>query len=188
AQPLLEQALRANPGYPVANTDLGVVLAAGGRIGEAIPHFEKELAISPRSAYAHSNYARALAQFGHLDQAIVQFRLAVEDEPDDASVHTNLGRALAMQHDPASAIAEFEKAIQLNPDYPTAHHYLGDALYFAQGRAAPALAQWRELLRLDPDNLAVLAQCAWVLATDPDPSLRNGSQAVEYAEHAARLR
>ena len=56
------------------------------------------------------------------------------------------------------------------------------------GRTADALAHWREVLRLDPDNLTVLAQCAWALSTDPDPALRNGNLAVEYAEHASRLR
>jgi tetratricopeptide (TPR) repeat protein len=188
AQPLFEQAIRTNPDYPNANADLGVVLAAAGRMDEAIPHFEKELALTPGSAYAHSNYARALAQFGRLDEAIVHFRKAVEAEPNDASVHTNLGRALAMQRNLPAAMAEFERAVQVNPDFPTAHHYLGDALYFGQGRTADALAHWREVLRLDPDNIAVLAQCAWALSTDRDPALRNGNLAVQYAEHASRLR
>ncbi len=188
AQPLFEQAIRTNPDYPNAQADLGVVLAAAGRMEEAIPHFEKELALSPGSAYAHSNYARALAQFGRLDEAIVHFRKAAEAEPNDASVHTNLGRALAMQRNLPAAMAEFERAVQVNPDFPTAHHYLGDALYFGQGRTADALAQWREVLRLDPDNLTVLVQCALALSTDPDPALRNGVLAVEYAEHASRLR
>jgi tetratricopeptide (TPR) repeat protein len=188
AQPLFEQAIRTNPDYPNANADLGVVLAAAGRMDEAIPHFEKELTLSPGSAYAHSNYARALAQYGRLDEAVVHFRKAVEAEPNDASVHTNLGRALALQRNLPAAMAEFERAVQVNPDFPTAHQYLGDALYFAQGRAARALAQWREVLRLDPDNLSVLTECAWALSTDPDPALRNGKLAVEYAEHASRLR
>jgi tetratricopeptide (TPR) repeat protein len=188
AQPLFEQALRTNPDYPNANADLGVVLAAAGQMQDAIPHFERELTLRPDSAYAHSNYARALAQFGWLDEAIVHFRKAAEAEPNDASVHTNLGRALAMQRNLPAAIAEFERAVQANPNFSTAHHYLGDALYFSQGRTADALAHWREVLRLDPDNLTVLAQCAWALSTDPDPALRNGALAVEYAEHASRLR
>ena len=188
AQPLFEQALRTNPECPNANADLGVVLAAAGRMDEAIPHFEKELALTPGSAYAHSNYARALAQFGRLDEAIAHFRKAVEAEPNDASVHTNLGRALAMRHDLPAAMAEFERAVQVNPDFSAAHHYLGDVLYFNQGRTADALVHWREVLRLDPDNISVLAQCARVLSTDPDPTLRNGALAVEYAEHASRLR
>jgi tetratricopeptide (TPR) repeat protein len=188
AQPLFEQAIRTNPDYPNANADLGVVLAAAGRLEEAIPHFERELSLAPGSAYAHSNYARALAQFGRLDEAVVHFRKAVEVEPNDAAVHTNLGRALAMQHNLPAAMAEFERAVQVNPDFPTAHHYLGDALYFGQGRTADALAHWREVLRLDPDNVTVLAQSALALSTDPDPALRNGNLAVEYAEHASRLR
>jgi Flp pilus assembly protein TadD len=43
------------------------------------------------------------------------------------------------------------------------------------------------VLRLEPNNLLVLNQIAWVLATNPAASIRNGNEAVELAERAVKL-
>ena len=49
------------------------------------------------------------------------------------------------------------------------------------------LAAQRELLSSRPDDIALLNETAWVLATNPNASIRNGAEAVELAERAVRL-
>ena len=56
-----------------------------------------------------------------------------------------------------------------------------------RGEYKAALAQLREALKLEPDRAAALRNMAWILATCPDPTVRNGPQAVGLAERAARL-
>jgi Flp pilus assembly protein TadD len=56
-----------------------------------------------------------------------------------------------------------------------------------QGKTPEALAHWREGLRVDPNHLALLSQTAWVLATCPEASVRNGAEAVELAKRAVQL-
>jgi tetratricopeptide (TPR) repeat protein len=56
-----------------------------------------------------------------------------------------------------------------------------------KGEAAEALAEWRRVLAAAPDHVAVLEQIARLLATSPEPSLRNGAEAVALAERAAEL-
>jgi tetratricopeptide (TPR) repeat protein len=63
----------------------------------------------------------------------------------------------------------------------------GDAFYYLRGNPSAALAEWRQVLRLRPDYLTVLNQTAWLLATNPDASIRNGVEAVELAQRAVRL-
>ena len=75
----------------------------------------------------------------------------------------------------------------LKPDFAEPYYNLGDTLFYLEGKAPEALAAWRAVLRIDPDHVAVLNQTAWVLATSPDASLRDGAQAVALAERAARL-
>jgi tetratricopeptide (TPR) repeat protein len=59
---------------------------------------------------------------------------------------------------------------------------------FRTGRANEAVAHWRESLEIKPDNMNAQANLAWVLATSPDASLRDGAKAIELArkvlEHA----
>ena len=49
------------------------------------------------------------------------------------------------------------------------------------------LAQQRELLRSRPDDVAVLNNAAWVLATSQDASVRNAAEAIELAQRAVGL-
>ena len=47
--------------------------------------------------------------------------------------------------------------------------------------------QFRRVLLLKPDQLDALNNLAWLLATSPDDTVRNGDEAVQHAEHACRL-
>ncbi len=38
-----------------------------------------------------------------------------------------------------------------------------------------------------PDDVALLNETAWILATNPNASIRNGAEAIELAERAAQL-
>ena len=67
-----------------------------------------------------------------------------------------------------------------------ARYYLGAAL-LKNGQRPQALAEWRQALRQAPDDLPLLNDTAWLLATSADPALRNGSEAVALGEHAVEL-
>ena len=54
-------------------------------------------------------------------------------------------------------------------------------------RVLTILARRRESLRLRPNDVALLNEIAWTLATSPNTSTRNGNDAVEMAERAAKL-
>jgi cytochrome c-type biogenesis protein CcmH/NrfG len=84
------------------------------------------------------------------------------------------------------AIGEFERAVQLSPGLVEARYNLGESL-MATGHGSEALAQWRQAIRQDPDNVQVLNETAWVMATSADALLRSGTEAVTLAEHAAQL-
>jgi len=79
-----------------------------------------------------------------------------------------------------------ERALEISPGLVDARYHLGAALMI-NGQRAQALAQWRQALRQAPDNLRVLNDTAWVLATCADAALRNGTEAVTLAEHAVEL-
>jgi hypothetical protein len=52
---------------------------------------------------------------------------------------------------------------------------------------AAQIAGFRETVRREPDSTVALNNLAFLLATAPDPALRNGSEAVSYAEQACAL-
>ena len=106
--------------------------------------------------------------------------------PGIADVHTNLGVALVWKKRPEDAIAQFRKAIEIDPGFVEAHRNLGDAYYYLQGKPGEAAAEWREVLRALPDDVPALTAIAWVLATWPAASIRNGAEAIKLAERAVQ--
>ena len=168
-----------------AHNNLGVVMAERGAIDEAIAHYRKALEIRPSSAEALNNLGVALAGRGEVDEAIADYQKALRIEPDDAKTHNNLGIALANRGRMDEAIAHYRKALEIKPDSAKAHFNLGLALD-RQGKTADAVIQWRESVRLQPDHTNFLNQLAWVLATCPTESIRNGAEAVDLAERAVR--
>ena len=84
------------------------------------------------------------------------------------------------------AIKLLGKALAIQSDQPITRYNLGLVLY-RQGRSAEARQQWSELLRLHPENTDALNQLAWVLATDPEASIRDDAKAVEMAQRAVKL-
>jgi hypothetical protein len=77
-------------------------------------------------------------------------------------------------------------ALSVTEENPIAHAYLGVAL-LARGDATGAAAQWREAARIEPGDRVVANNLAWLLATSPDPRVRDGAEAVTHAERAARI-
>jgi tetratricopeptide (TPR) repeat protein len=182
-----EQALAIEPDDARAHNNLGLALARQGRYDEAIPHYEKALQLDSRYDVIHLNLGRALAAKGRLDEAIPHLQVAAERSPDNAEVQQSLGQALMARGRLPDALPHFESAVRINPGLADAHYFLGMCLYFAKHDTASALAEWRAALRVAPDSLGPLNQAARVLAVSPDPALRNGAEAVELAQRAARI-
>jgi tetratricopeptide (TPR) repeat protein len=188
------KALLMDPNSAEGHNNLGRVLVIKGDLDQAIAHFRKALEAVPDSASVRSNLGQALAKSGGVltlkgsfDEAIQQFQSALEATPDSAEVHNGLAVALVRKGRLDEAVWHFEKAVALKPDFVEPYFNLGDTLFYLEGKAPEALAAWRAVLRIDPNHVAVLQQTAWVLATSPEASLRDGAQAVALAERAARL-
>jgi len=56
-----------------------------------------------------------------------------------------------------------------------------------KGQVREVLVHGRTALKLQPDNPALLSSLAWVLATWPEPAIRNGTEAVALGQRAERL-
>ena len=56
-----------------------------------------------------------------------------------------------------------------------------------EGKTAEALDHYRSVVRLKPNWPEVLNNLAWLLATHPDPGVRDGGEALQLAQWAAQL-
>ena len=72
------------------------------------------------------------------------------------------------------------------PDYGQARGSLDTALA-QRADVLKELAQQRESLQSSPNDLALLNDLAGTLATNPNGSVRNGAEAVDFAQRAVKL-
>jgi Flp pilus assembly protein TadD len=77
----------------------------------------------------------------------------------------------------------FQRALLSHPNDAQTQFQLAQLLS-RQGSTTEAIAHYREGLRLKPDAPEGLNNLAWILATDPDESKRNGAEAVRLAAQA----
>jgi Flp pilus assembly protein TadD len=180
-----QKALDLRPDAPGHN-NLGAALLQSGRVDDAILHFRKAVALQPGYAEAHDNLGIALSQIGQVNEAIREFQRALAIRPDHAESHYNLGLVLSMNGRADEAIVHLEKSLAAEPNDAAAHANLGVALV-RKGRFHEATAHFETSLRLQPDNADTCKNLAWLLATCPDASARNGTKAIELAEKAVRL-
>jgi tetratricopeptide (TPR) repeat protein len=178
-----ERAAAINPADAEAQNNLGVTLFGIGRPDDAIDHYQKALGVRPDYAEASCNLANALIAKGDLDGAIAQYKACLAAIPDQEEAQYNLASALLREGRTDEAIVEYQKVLHIHPESADAHANLGIA-WLAKGRARDAMAEYTKALQVSPENLAALSNLAWLLATSPDPTLRNGSEAVRLAERA----
>jgi len=180
------KALQINSDYAAARLNLGNALFQKGSLDEAIAEFQKALQINPAFADAHLNLGLVLFQKGGVDEAITEFQSALRIKPEYAEAHYNMGTAFLQKGRMDDAITEYQNALQINPDYVEAHSNLGNILA-QRGRAGEAIAHFQKALQIAPANPTIQNSLAWLLATCPEASLRNGQKAVELAEQANAL-
>ena len=189
-----QAAVNVWPSSPTFQAKLGKALLRKGLNDEAVVHFQKAIELASHRtdterAELQSDIGNELLQKGLVDEAIVQFQQALELASADRIIHNDYGNALLRKGRVDEAIVQFQKALDSGVEdayAPTIHYNLGNALR-QKNLLSEAVAQYREALKRAPRLVAAQDNLAWTLATAPDASLRNGSQALELATQANQL-
>jgi Flp pilus assembly protein TadD len=148
-----------------AHSNLGIALAATGKVDAAFEEYKKAIQIEPNSSKTYNNYGTALAQTGRMREAIEQFQKAVEINPGNASAHTNLGGALAQEGRMSEALEHCRLAIELDPKLADAENNLGGVLALAGG-LGEAETHFRTAVALAPDSVNYRMNMARILAAE----------------------
>ncbi|MFC1654459.1 tetratricopeptide repeat protein [Myxococcota bacterium] len=85
-----------------------------------------------------------------------------------------------------AAISNLKKSAELQPDDPRSQLNLARTLAHIN-RHAEAIVYYRKVLKLTPKDPRLLNELALLLATHPDPKIRNGKEAVKLSRRACRL-
>ena len=179
------QWMKTDPRSLNAHNSLAVVLTMDGRLEEAGIHYQEALKIAPDNAQAHANLANLRLQQGRFQKAYDLLQESLRLDPTSYATHNSLGAMMLGQGKTEQAVPYLARALSLNSENQQAHANLANALAH-QGKTRQAVHHYREALRLHPGWPHVANRLAWILATDPNPEIRAGAEAVELAEHFCR--
>ena len=178
-------AARYAPSVPDAHFKLGVVREKLGKYEEAASAYRDAILLESNYAAAHNNLANLLAEDGKLDEAIQHYRQAIMADSKLGSAHHNLAKLLRRRGDFDGAIQQLRITANLEPTRADIQLELGETLVLSK-QYADAIDAFRRALKLRPQDAVVGNDLAWLLATCPDPRLRDAKQAVAIGERLAK--
>ena len=137
---------------------------------------------------ADSNYRKAYVALGHMlldnrsfDVAdrLLSRALQLDNTDADTVVLDAMARLGLHKFEDAEKLCRF--ALTLQPDHLTARYNLAFALQQLK-RHREAAESYAAVLKLSNGQVMAANNLAWILATSPDDSLRNGREAVRIAQ------
>jgi len=129
--------------------------------------------------FAFAFAARVQASYWRDSETLWTHTIAVTKE--NYFAHASLADLLMRRGRVNEAIEHSEEALRIRPGDANAQNNLGLALLQA-GETKRAVTHLEKALDVDPGQMNAEVNLAWVLATSPDDSLRNGARAVQLAE------
>ena len=156
AAALCRKALKINPVYAHAHTNLGLSLIDLERFDEGMAHLERACELDPSmeryygtAAGAKYTAGTAYEHKGDIVRAIAQYRESLEIEPNSFDTRFRLGVCLKNTGRPEEAETQFAEALKIKPDDARTYFNLGLVLAM-QKKTEQAVEQYREAIRLDP--------------------------------------
>jgi tetratricopeptide (TPR) repeat protein len=160
-----------------------------GRFDDALAQYRRAEALWPDCPDAHCGIGNSLVAEAHLDAGILEYQRALEIRPYYTEANNNLGYTLIQLGRVGEAIIYFERAFTNEQGFVArarASYNLGYA-FERDGMAADSEKYYQKAIELQPQFMQPQIRLAWILATWPEASIRNGSQAVALMEKANQL-
>ena len=180
------RAIELAPTIAATYNNRGICYGRKSNYQLAIQDFNKALELDPSYGFAYNNRGMAYGKQGLYDLAIADFDKAIELNPGFTGAYINRCSARNGKGDVEGALADAKAAIKINPNYSEAHFAAGRILD-GQHRYGQAIKHYRQGLQIRPNSPTQLKELAWILATSPDESVRDGNEAVRLATSACRM-
>ena len=153
AEKAYRMAAQRHPKDPVAQRDLGDILAINRRFSNAETAYRQVLRSDPGDLEARHELGRVLLSQGKGREAAQQFRRVLAGDPTDElrlSALTQLGAAHAEMGDHEAARTAWEEVLQEDPRNARVHYCIATS-FLAQGHEGQARGHLDDAIKADPD-------------------------------------
>ena len=148
------EVLRVEPQFSLALGGLGLVYLKKQRYSEAMESFKKALEFAPTNAEAHLYLGLTYMDTGSLELAEPELRTAVSLFPLNSNARNTLGKLYLAEGRTAEAEEQFRQSVEIEPTI-MGYGSLG-LIHWHRGDVKLAEQEWREALRLAPNDSSIL--------------------------------
>jgi len=180
------EVIRLNSNNVSAYEWRGVVQLRLSNYDAALSDFSDAIKLNPTNSTTYFNRAEVYRIKEDFNQAIQDMTLSIRLNPADDFAFKIRAACESEVQNRKSAIADWTEGLRLNPNDAWALAGRGGD-YFAEGEFDKALADFYQALHLQPRNCLAGNWLAWLRATCPVDSMRNGKEAVEVATKICEL-
>jgi protein O-GlcNAc transferase len=162
AIPVIEEALKLDPGHAEGNRVMALAMLHTGNPQLALGHISQALRTSPARADLHATLGSMLFSFGQPERSIESLRQALALDPKLAPTHGLLATILLQKKDYEGAEDHYRQAIAIEPRFAEARTNLG-SLMGMLARQDEAIAILRDGARDHPNHAGLLINYAVAL-------------------------
>ncbi len=180
------EALKINQDDVEALMTRATVQSERSKLEEALSDVNRVLDAQPGLVRAIWMRSIIAGQMNDFDLAIKDIKVLVDDDPRNPMLKQQLAMLYNAADEPEKSVKIYDDLVELAPEDASMFRGRGDA-YLSLSEHEKAVADYDEALDIDPEDSGVMNNLAWVLATSPDESVRDGERAVELATKAAEL-
>ncbi|MDR3456653.1 MAG: tetratricopeptide repeat protein [Verrucomicrobiae bacterium] len=180
----LSQAVESMPDFDLARNKLGNVLLLQKKYSAAEPHLAAVSRAHPDYLRAHVSLGLCLAGEKKFQAARSEYLAARQLQPDDAGIDQLL-KDIAPMVEAEQKLVTLTDRLKTNPTAETCLELARTQALL--GNCPETILNYKKALAVDPDLVDALNDLAWLLATCPDEKIRDGTQAVTFAQHACEL-
>ena len=180
------EGVRLDPSAADCRVQLAFDLGRSGDFERALTECLRALELEPENSRAYDIAFSCARELRQVDRALAIGRDALVVSPFDADLHYRVGLAAVEGGSFSVAIPQIGYALLLQPNRSEVAQDLQRAFSFAV-RSSNARDQLVGIAAGAPDSPDVRNQLAWIFATNPDPALRNGNEAIRQSERACAL-
>ncbi len=145
--------------------------------------------LTQAAKYEIASMQRGAVYASHVQNALPWYAIALKLQPDNAAARRGQRRAQLMLDEKTDRSQILQELVKLDPSDAEARAQLA-TWYLGKRERKRAVAEYEEALRLRPElsfstrNYTWANNLAWILATSPEDDVRNGPEAVRWAQAA----
>lgn len=180
--------IRDNPNDARAYHSRGAAYNAKKEHDKAIKDYSEAIRLDPKlaAAYLTSRGATYLEKKEY-DKAIEDFSDVIRLAPKSAGGYVNRARAYRYKKEYDKAIRDCSEAIRLDSNIESFSYNERAVTNTSKKEYDKAIKDFSEAIRLDPKYADAYSGYAWLLATCPKDSVRDGNKAIKLATKACEL-